>query len=217
MAEINFKAKNRSSGTKGERNKMRKDGFVPGLIYSKGKEPKHISIPEGDINKVVFTSESFTIFVDLEGQKEPLRCVVKAVQFDPITDKLIHFDLYELTAGEVVDMQVPVATIGTPKGETEGGIFQHYLHKLEIRVLPKNIPENLEVEVSDLGIGDTVKAGDLSYENIEILNPADQIICGVTAPQAPEEEDELMDEDEITEPEVIGKRDSDEDEGEDKE
>jgi large subunit ribosomal protein L25 len=204
MEKVVLKANERAIGTKGKLTDLRKNERVPGVFYKRQEEPIVFDVTQKAIKPLVFTSNTHLISLEIDG-REAQDCVIKDIQFDPVTDKVIHFDLYGLTKGEKIQLQVPVQLLGSAAGIKDGGLLQHPLHKVEIECLPKDIPQHLEVDISSLKIGDAIHAGDLSYENITILNAADAVIVQVVPPKveiATGEEEEAK---EAAEPEVIGK------------
>lgn len=215
MSDFKLPAKKREISTKGAVNQSRKEGFVPGVFYSKGVDPISITVSELALKPVVYTSETHLISLEIEGQ-EPIRCILKAVQFDPVTDRIIHFDLYGVTVGQALQIQVPVQITGSAVGVKEGGKLQVQMHKLEVECLPKFIPEHIEINVTDLKIGSSIHAGDIKIENVTILTPEEVVVVTVTAPKAvAEDEAEAEGEEEgeeSAEPEVIGKGKSEEEE-----
>jgi large subunit ribosomal protein L25 len=219
MENIVLEANERKVIGKKSRGMLKKDDRVPGVLYSNKIDTVAIDVARQSINPLVFTSKAHIISLKVEGHDE-YECVIKDVQFDPVTDKILHFDLFGLTRGEVFQLEVPVQLKGSAIGVKEGGILQENLHKLSIECLPKHIPEALEVDVSELNIGDSIHVGELSYENVKILNPEDSIVASVIVPkiekEVVEEEEELEVADEETaEPEVIGKgKESEEEEKE---
>ncbi|MGA8263493.1 MAG: 50S ribosomal protein L25 [Ignavibacteriaceae bacterium] len=221
MEKLVLKAGIRKINTKSDKNKLRKDGIVPGVYYSKHDQPVSISIAENLINPLVFTAETHLISLQLdEGQEHD--CIIKDVQFDPVTDKVVHFDLLGLTSGETFQLEVPIQFIGSPVGIKEGGVLHQFLHKLEVECLPKDIPQHLEINIQDLSIGDSIHVKDLKFENIEVLNDEDTVIISVTHPKVEAEpvvaEEGVVEGEESAEPELIGKgkADKEEDQGEDK-
>lgn len=212
MAEVTLQAKKREISTKGAINQIRRDGKVPGVFYIKGNEGIPIVVEENDINHLVFTSESHLIQLKIEGDSEEMHeSILKEIQFDPITDKVVHFDLRGITRGEVIELEIPLVLKGTPVGVKEGGVLQQVLHKLHIECLPRHIPAHLEFDVSGLKFGETVSVSDLSFENVTILNGEKSVVVSIVAPKMVEEEtadeDELLGEagEEMEEPEVIKK------------
>jgi large subunit ribosomal protein L25 len=217
MAEIVLNAKKREKATKGALNDLRKNGYVPGTFYSKEKDAFSFSAQSVDVNRFVFTSETNIITLKVDDQEE-LKGIVKDVQFDPITDKVTHFDLLGLTAGQTLQLEIPVTLIGDAVGVKEGGSVQQNTHKLDVECLPKHIPDQIEIDVTKLSIGDSIHVKDLNIENVKILNAETVILASVIAPRTIEEPEEAVEDeilsDEPAEPEVIGKGKSDEnDEG----
>lgn len=203
MAEVKLQAKKRVSSTKGALNQLRKSGYVPGVFYKNGEENIQFYVEENDINPIVFTSESHLVVLEVEGDDKAHEAVLKDIQFDPVTDRVIHFDLRGITRGEVIVLEVPLSLHGTPAGVKEGGIIQQGLHKLEIECLPRNIPEHLELDIAHLQFGESIQVKDLNFEDIKVLNPESAIVVSIIAPKAA---DDAQSEGEESEgPEVIKK------------
>lgn len=207
MEKTTLKASERKQFNKSAVRKIRKEGKVPGVFYSKHNPPLHIDVVDTSINPLVFTSKTHLISLEIEGQEER-ECIIKDIQFDPVTDKVIHFDLLGLTKGEKIILEVPVQLVGTPVGVKEGGVIQHVMHKLEVECLPRNIPEHIVVDVSALKLGDSIHIGDLQIEEVEFVDPKESLIVQVTHPKVQEEVAPAAEEgveEEPTEPEVIAK------------
>jgi len=198
MADYSLAAKKRVKSTNGAVNQMRRDGEIPGVYYAKGKEAVAISVKENSFKPLVYTSETHMVNLTIDSEA-PVRCVVKDVQFHPVTDRIIHFDLQGVSADELITLEVPVVLSGKAVGVNDGGVLTQVLHKLEVECLPKYVPEHLEVEVTNLHLGKSIHVGDLIFENISILNAADAIVVTVTAPRGEEVTTEPV------ETEVIGK------------
>lgn len=214
MEKMILEAEVRETGDKKATKLVRKNGKVPGVYYSKHDSPVHISVTEKAIHPLVFTSETHLISLQVDGNIYD--CVVKDIQFDPITDKIVHFDLIGLTTGETFQLEVPVLLHGTPVGIKDGGIIQHLIHKLEIECLPKDIPQRIDIDITELKIGDSVHVKDIKLENITILNTEDSVIVAVSHPKIEKEEvvEGAVTEEEPTEPEVIGRGKAEEEEEE---
>ena len=212
MEKVVLKANQRSSINKTSRSEIRKNGRVPGIFYSKHEKPIAIDVTEKSIKPLVFTSETHLISLELEG-KENHECVIKDIQFDPVTDRVIHFDLLGLTVGEKFQLEVPIQYHGSPVGVKEGGVLQQFLHKLEIECLPKDIPQRLDINIQDLKLGDVIHIKDLKFENITLLNLEDSVVVAVTHPKVEKvaTAEELAAEAQ-TQPEVIGKEKAEEEE-----
>lgn len=202
MEKVVIEAKKRTKIDKASRSALRKEGNVPAIFYSKHHEPQAIAVSERAIHPLVFTSKTSLISLNIEGQDED--CIIKDVQFDPVTEKIVHIDLLGLKKGEKIQIEVPVQLVGNPIGIKEGGVLQHNLHKLEIECLPSDIPEHIEIDVTDLKLGSSIHVSDVKFDNILILNPADSMIASVTHPKV-EKEAVATEGAEAQEPEVIAK------------
>jgi large subunit ribosomal protein L25 len=208
MEKVVLNAVERKTATKSALNTLRRDKKVPGIFYVRNQKPLSVEVLEKEIKPLVFTAETHLISLMVDG-KEEHECVIKDVQFDPLTDRVIHFDLLGLIKGEKFQLEVPIQFHGTAVGIKEGGILQQVLHKIEIECLPKDIPQHLEIDVTNIKLGAAIHAGDLKYDNITILTPAKSVIVTVTHPKVevvatPEEGAEGA-EGAATEPEVIAK------------
>jgi large subunit ribosomal protein L25 len=215
MEKSILEAEVRETGSKQASKLVRNSGKVPGVYYSKHDAPIHFSVTEKAIKPLVYTAETHLVSLKVDGKE--LDCVIKDIQFDPITDKVVHFDLIGLTSGETFQLEVPVQLHGTPVGIKEGGIVQHLIHKLEIECLPKDIPQRIDINISELNIGDSIHVKDLNIENITFLNSEESVIVSVAHPKIekePVEGEELAEGEESAEPEVIGKGKGEEEEEE---
>ncbi len=212
MEKSILEAEVREIGSKQASKLVRNSGKVPGVYYSKHDSPVHLAVSEKAINPLVYTAETHLVSLKVDGKE--LDCVIKDVQFDPITDKVVHFDLIGLTSGETFQLEVPVQLHGTPAGIKEGGIIQHLIHKIELECLPKDIPQRIDIDITDLKIGDSIHVKDLNIENITFLTPEDSVIVSVAHPKVEKEpvEGEEAAGEEQAEPEVIGKGKGEEEE-----
>ncbi len=210
MEKVIIEANERKTINKRSRNILRNEGRVPGVLYGSRMEPIPIDVTRLVINPLVFTAKTNLISLKLNGHDE-YECVIKDVQFDPVTDEVLHFDLIGLTRGEKIQLEVPLKLLGNAVGVKEGGLLQESMHKLSIECLPKDIPQSLELDVTELNIGDSIHVSDLNFENITILNPEDTIVVSVVLPKVEieveevEEGEEFAEEEGAAEPEVIGK------------
>ncbi len=185
MAEIILDAKKREITTKGAINQLRRDGMVPCVYYEKGKDAISFSVLGTALNPLVYTSDTNTVVLKLDGTD--YRCILKDIQFDPITDKIIHVDFRGITAGEKIDIEVPVKLVGNPIGVKEGGKLQVGVHKLDLKCLPKDIPSNIEIDISELKIGDSIHVKDLDFEKFELLTDDSVVVVSVSTSRNVEE------------------------------
>jgi len=185
----------------------RNQGMIPGVYYARGEQNLNIQLQALVLNKLVFTSEAHVIDLRLSDGSSR-RCILRDVQFDPVSDKPVHFDLQGLKENEKLTMDIPIVLVGgVPKGVRDGGMLQHVVHKVKISCLPKDMPEKIEVNVAELGINDLVHVSDLSVPNVVILDNAENMVVGVIPPAVVKEEvpAEAVAEEALKEPEVVGK------------
>lgn len=217
MSEIKLTVARREKTPGSGLRKLREEGKVPGIFYGTGETNIAITANFLELRPLIYTSESHIINLNIEGSDEEHSCIMKDVQFHPVKDNPIHFDLIALHKGQKIKIEVTVHLVGTAPGVKEGGVLQHSLHKIDVECLPKDIPSHIDVDVSGLNIGDSMKVSDINIPNVAILNDEHAVVASVVAPKA-EVEAEPTDEDESAEPEVIGKgKSGDDEEGEEKE
>lgn len=184
---------------------LRKNGVVPGVFYARGEKNMNIQVPRVSLNPLIYTSQTHIIDLRLnEGSSK--KCILRDVQFDPVTDKPIHFDLQGLQEHEKLTLDVPVVLKGgTPVGVREGGMLQHMIHKLKISCMPKDIPEKIEIDVSGLQINHFIHVRDVSVPNITVLENMDSPVVGVLPPIIEKVAEAAPVEEPIMEPEVLTK------------
>jgi large subunit ribosomal protein L25 len=205
MEKKALKANIRNQMGKATLSTLRKNGKVPGIFYSRVICPIPIAVSEKAIKPFVFTAKTHLISLEVENDKN-YECVIKDVQFDPVTESIVHFDLLGLIEGEKFQLEVPIQYHGTAIGIKEGGIVQQVLHKLEIECYPNDIPQFLSVDITNLKLGESIHPSDLSYENITILTAPEAVVVAVVHPKVEKEAVPAEATAETpAEPEVIGK------------
>ncbi|MGE5432338.1 MAG: 50S ribosomal protein L25 [Syntrophomonadaceae bacterium] len=201
MAEIILNAKERQKSNKGANKLLRRQGSVPGVFYAKAQEPVLIEVPELALKPLIYTSEAHMVSLKL-GDNEGIACVLKDVQFDPVTDRIVHFDLHGINTSDKMEIEVPILLSGNAAGIKQGGVLQQVLHKLNVECLPKDMPEHLTIKIDGLNLGDSIHVRDLKFDNVEVLNAPDAVVVSVVTPRA---EKETAEEGAAAEPEVIAK------------
>lgn len=208
MKEIVLRARPRVQSGKEYAKKLRRNGFVPAVLYGPETETKHLEVETKIFLALVRGGLGENVIVTLllddteEGKRKVL---VREVQRDPVTGDILHLDFHQISLTKKLAIQVPIHLVGTPLGVADGGILQHALRDLEIECLPTAIPEKIEVDVSHLKIGDSVHVGDVTVENAEILSDSKSSIVSVVPPtvfKEPEVAAPVAEE----EPEVIGEK-----------
>src|ERR1051325_4313730 len=181
MHEITLQAEVRSQMGKHTRG-LRRDGKVPGVYYVHGESNIAITVLEKSLKPLIYTSETHIINLKLNDGAQK-SCILRDIQFDPVTDYPLHFDLQGLRADEKINIEVPITvTGGTPVGVRDGGVLQHIMHRLKISCLPKDIPEHVEVNAEELKMNHFIHVRDLKFERIDILENPDNSIVGIVPP-----------------------------------
>ncbi|MFN2469486.1 MAG: 50S ribosomal protein L25 [Gaiellaceae bacterium] len=176
--------------------RMRREGFIPGVIYGGGAEPVAITVPERDLRQALTTDHGLHAILDvtLDGSARP--AILKEYQRDPITGRVAHVDFVEVRLDQVIQTQISVELIGDPIGVREGGVLQQVAREITVEALPMEVPERIEADISALAIGDSLRLGDL--EEIEgvryVDDPEETVIATVTVPTRVEEPEEVLEE-----------------------
>ena len=168
MDIITLKASPRATG-KTAAKEVRNNKQVPCVLYGHDSETLHFQVEELALRRLVYTSEVHRLSLDLDGKSYD--CILKDVSFHPVMDMPLHADFQLLRAGEKFQLSVPIQFVGKAVGQIEGGEIHFLTHEIEILVLPKDIPDHLEVDVTPLQIGDTLHMEDLSFPDVEIVSP----------------------------------------------
>lgn len=207
MAEILLEAKLREEKGKSVR-KIRREGYIPAVIYGGGKPGTSVKINEKDFTKSMkgHALENLLVSLKLEGAKikKNTMALIRDVQVDPLKDVIIHVDFQEVSLEKKLRTKVRIEAVGEPIGVTQqGGVMAFTLREVEVECLPTHIPEHLIIQVGPLNIGGSVSVRDIQVpEGVDILTPKDISVFSVMAPK----EEEVAKEAEATEPEVIGKK-----------
>jgi large subunit ribosomal protein L25 len=178
MKTIAISAKKRTELGKKFTRDLRKTDHVPCVMYG-GAEVIHFHAHENDFRHIVYTPDAFIIEFDLDGQKH--KAVMHELQFHPVTDKLNHIDFVEVFDDKPVTVEIPISLVGAAIGLKDGGKSRQRRRVLKVRGLVKYLPDTLEIDITDIAIGDVIKIGDLSYDNLEILDPSQSMIFAVVS------------------------------------
>ena len=188
MKEINVKGQLRETTGKKACKLLRKEGLIPCNLYGEKKNEK--GLPEAlpfaldatDVRKLVFTPHIYVVNIELEGQVHI--GVIKEIQFHPTTDAVLHIDFYETNPEKPITIGIPVHLVGLAQGVRDGGRMNLSIRKIEVTAPYKQIPEYLDVDVTPLRIGKSIKVGQLSYEGLEIATSKEVIVCSVKMTRA---------------------------------
>ena len=187
--------------------RLRREGLIPGVLYGRGKPPHAICIPERELRRVLTGTSGLHAILDvvLDGQKTTYASILKDFQQDPIRGHISHVDLQEVRLDQPIQASVTVQLVGEPEGVKEGGVLSQVQREINVEALPMEIPEHIELDVSGMGIGDTLRLADLAAsDGVTYLdNPEETVLATVTLPtREVEPEPEVVEGEELPEGEV---------------
>ncbi len=182
MKEIEISGKKREEIGKKASKALRKEGFVPCNLYGEEKEnglPKALSfaVSFAELRKLIYTPHIYVVKINIDGAMHT--AVMKEIQFHPVTDAPLHVDFYEVNEKKAITVGIPVKLTGLAQGVRDGGRMNLSIRKINVTAPYKQIPEFLDVDVTHLTIGKSIKVGELSYEGLEIATSKDVIVCSV--------------------------------------
>lgn len=212
MERVKLSALKRDGFGKGYARKLRREGFIPAILYGHSEECIPLKIPARELYKALSTEAKENVIIDLSikenGKESAKTAILKERQLHPIRREILHIDLYQISLEEKLVTTVPIEVIGESLGVKMGGILEHGLWEVEVRCLPTDIPDRIQVDISNLKIGDILHLGDLTAgEGVEILGNKDQVVLLITPPRVKEEElqEGAVVPQEMKEPEIIRK------------
>ncbi len=218
MASANLSGNVRENRGKGVARSLRTSGRVPAVIYGHGREPQSLSIDTRELEKLLSHISAENTVIDLSVDGKSARTLIREIQRHPFKKQILHVDFQELVAGEKVIVRVPILLVGVPAGvRMDGGVLDQTLRELEVEVDPANIPNHVEIDVTELMIGASIHVSDIKLpEGVEIAGDEDASVCVISAPRAAVEETAAEAADTSAEPEVIRQKKADEDTASDK-
>src|SRR6266536_4088421 len=218
MAQIvSLAAKPRTSTGKGAARQARFHGKVPAVIYGHGRDTQPLEVEFKALEQALHGVEPASTIIELAVEGKTVKTLIREIQRHPLRPDIIHVDFYEIHAAEKVKLKVPVHLVGNPDGvRNAGGVLDQVTREVEIEVLPENIPDRVELDVTALKIGDSLHVRDLTIPNAKLLTEAELTIATVVPPRAEEVVAPVAEAaTEVAEPELIRKvREGEEEEGE---
>lgn len=202
---VTIAAERRQTRGKGAARRSRRQGRVPAVIYGHGREAEALTVSALELGKALHGIAAESTVIDLAVDGAPSKVLIREIQRHPTRMHITHVDFYEIHAGEKITLEVPVRIVGAAEGvRNDGGVLEHFLREIEIEVLPQDIPDRVDVDVTELGIGDSLHVSDITVPNAKILTEADTTICTVVPPRVEEEKPVVAElEAEVAEPELI--------------
>jgi len=181
MESIALKASSRKETGKKSSKAIRVQENIPCVLYG-GKENVNFFAAESEFRNLIFTPHVFIVHIDIDGDSR--HAIVKDLQFHPVTDKLLHADFYEISDNKPITVEIPVKLSGSSQGVREGGKLVMDKRKLKVKGLSKDIPTEIEININELGIGKSIRAGEIQTENFEIVLAKETPIVSVRTTRA---------------------------------
>lgn len=188
MKEIELAGKKRAETGKKATRLLRKEGRVPCNLYGEKRndagvpEALAFSVTAADLRPIVYTPHIYVVSLDIDGEIH--KSILKELQFDPVTDAVIHVDFYEINEAKPVTIGVPVKLKGLAQGVREGGRINLSIRKINVTAPYQNIPETLDIDVTNLRLGKSIKVGELSFDGITLATSPEVIVCSVKTTRA---------------------------------
>jgi large subunit ribosomal protein L25 len=195
MKSVVIEGKKRTSLGKKEAKKLRAEQIVPAVLYG-GEEVIHFAVPFSDLRKLVYTPSVYLIDLDIEGEK--YKAIVQDMQWHPVEEQILHVDFLMVQEDKPLKIAIPVQLTGLAKGIKAGGKLKNNLRQLKVKALAENLPDVITIDVTDLGIGQSIKVADLSFGNLEFLDSKTNMVVSIITSRAaksalgslPEDEEE---------------------------
>ncbi len=205
-------------------NVLRRNGFVPAIVYGQGDSPLPVKLSRSQLIKFMHAhhgGENMVITLVISGDekkksaKQEKSVLIKDIQYEPVKDYILHIDFNQISLTKAIEVKIPIEAKGESQGvKQEGGVLNHILWELEVECLPTMIPEKIEVDVTNMIIGDDIHVKDLVVpEGVKVLSDAESMVFTLTPPKKEEIVEEVPEGEAATEPEVIKKEKAEGEEG----
>ena len=188
MKSIEIKGSLRTETGKKATRDLRNNDNVPCVLYGVQKDENgnpvatHFTVTTDGLRNLVYTPHIYVVDLNIDGKI--VNAIMKDIQFHPVTDKILHVDFYQIDETKPIVMEVPVQLEGLAEGVKAGGKLALQIRKLKVKALYNVIPERLIIDVTNLGLGKTIKVGELNYEGLELLNAKEAVVCAVKLTRA---------------------------------
>ena len=181
MKSITIKGSERENVGKKATKAVRDAGMVPCVIYG-GNQPVHFVADERAFKDLVYTPNAHTVVVELNGTS--YNVIMQDIQFHPVSDKILHIDFFQLSDDKEIVMEVPVNVVGTSPGVLLGGVLNLNQRRLKVKALPKNLPDFVEANISELQMGNKLYVTKLATNNFKLMHPDNTVVCQVKISRA---------------------------------
>jgi large subunit ribosomal protein L25 len=167
MKTFELTGKKREALGKKDSGKLRNEGKVPCVLFGMDS-PVHFYVIKADLKKLIYTPNVYIVNLEIDGKKH--QAIMKDLQFDPVTDEVIHIDFKKISNDKPIKIEIPVEVEGFAKGIRSGGKLQVEVRRLKVMALPKYLPDSIKINVTELELGQSMRVSDLKFENLSILN-----------------------------------------------
>ena len=181
MKTTELKAYPRTDLGKSVTRQMRREGKVPGVVYD-NSNAIHIVLDYRAVKPTLFTKDTYIVKLDLDGQTHDT--IIREAQYHPVTEKILHVDFLKVSDDKEVILTLPIKLEGNPRGVLQGGKLISKLRKIKVKGIPSQLPEFVEVDVSDLKLGTTIKVGEAKIEGLNVITSPSAAIASVEIPRA---------------------------------
>ncbi len=181
MQTFDIKGTKRVAGGKKAAKALRATGMVPCIIYG-GEDEVSFAVAEKDFQNLIYTPNIYIVNVNIDGDQR--QAILKDIQFHPVSGKIIHVDFLQIFDNKPVVIALPVKLVGNSEGVRAGGKLQLEMRKLNVKGLPGQLPDVLEIDITNLGLGKVIKVGELKFDNIEVLNAKNAVVVAVKLTRA---------------------------------
>lgn len=200
---VKLEVREREASGSAEARRLRARGFVPGVLYGGGKEARPFAVAERELRRVLTGDHGLHTILDVvigDGGQRPRHAVLKDYQLHPTRGRLLHVDLQEVRLDQAIHAQVAVELVGEPEGVTLGGVLTQVTREVNVEALPMAVPDRIELDVTGLAIGDSLRVADLRVpEGVKILDDEDTVLASVGQPTRVEVPEEVVSEEEAAE------------------
>ncbi|MCQ2227285.1 MAG: 50S ribosomal protein L25/general stress protein Ctc [Bacteroidales bacterium] len=182
MKTFDIKGSARVAGGKKAAKLVRKNGDIPCVIYGGGQAATTFTVAEEQFRNLIYTPNIYIVNVEIDGAMH--KAILKDLQFHPVTDKLLHVDFLEVCDEKPVTIAIPIKIVGNSEGVKAGGKLQIEMRKLIVKGLIKDLPDVLEIDITNLGLGKSMKVQDIAFNGLEILNAKNAVVVSVRMTRA---------------------------------
>ncbi|MDW3649120.1 MAG: 50S ribosomal protein L25 [Bacteroidia bacterium] len=181
MKSTELKAFKRPDTGKASSKHMRREGKVPGVVYN-NSEATHVFFDYKELKTVLYTPETYIVNLDVEGEK--VSTIVRDADYHPVTEKILHVEMLSVSEDKPVIVSLPVSLVGKPLGVGKGGKLLTKLRKIQVKGIPSQLPDKVEIDVSSLELGHTIKIADANITGLNIVTPQTAGVASVEIPRA---------------------------------